>query len=109
MSRAHFEVRWAESAVRDLEDIAAYIAATSSGDALAVVNRLSKQAESLVRLPARGRVVPELLQFGLKEWRELLSGPYRVIYRIDGSTVFVLAVLDGRRDLEDLLLERLVR
>jgi hypothetical protein len=31
------------------------------------------------------------------------------VYRISGETVVVLAVLDGRRDLEDLLLERLVR
>jgi len=32
-----------------------------------------------------------------------------VIYRIEGDTVTVLALFDGRRELEDLLLERLVR
>ncbi len=42
-------------------------------------------------------------------WRELLIEPYRLIYRIEGDTVTVLALFDGRRDLEDLLLERLVR
>jgi GrpB-like predicted nucleotidyltransferase (UPF0157 family) len=35
--------------------------------------------------------------------------PYRIVYRISGNTVVVLAVLDGRRDLQDVLLERLVR
>jgi hypothetical protein len=31
------------------------------------------------------------------------------VYRIEADTVTVLAVVDGRRDLEDLLLERLLR
>jgi plasmid stabilization system protein ParE len=53
--------------------------------------------------------VPELLRHGLAVWRELIVKPYRILYRIEGQTVYVLAVLDSRRDLEDLLLERLVR
>ena len=47
--------------------------------------------------------------FGIRNWRELIVKPYRIIYRIDEDTVNVLAVLDGRRDLQDLLLERLIR
>jgi hypothetical protein len=31
------------------------------------------------------------------------------VYRIEGDTVTLLAVLDGRRDLEDALLDRLLR
>jgi plasmid stabilization system protein ParE len=54
-------------------------------------------------------VVPELAHFGIRNWRELIVKPYRIIYRIDEDTVNVLAMLDGRRDLQDLLLERLIR
>ena len=56
-----------------------------------------------------GRVVPEFAHFGIRSWRELIVRPYRVIYRIDGHTVYVLAVVDGRRELDDLLLEKLIR
>jgi plasmid stabilization system protein ParE len=35
--------------------------------------------------------------------------PYRLIYRVERDTVTVLAVFDGRRDLEDVLLDRLLR
>jgi toxin ParE1/3/4 len=35
--------------------------------------------------------------------------PYRIIYRVEKRTVSVLAVLDGRREIQDLLLERLIR
>jgi len=55
------------------------------------------------------RSCPELSQFGMRAWRELVVRPYRIVYRIEGDSVTVLAVFDGRRDLEDLLLERLLR
>jgi toxin ParE1/3/4 len=42
-------------------------------------------------------------------WRELVVRPYRIVYRIRKDIVMVGAVIDGRRDLEDLLLERLTR
>jgi toxin ParE1/3/4 len=45
----------------------------------------------------------------MRTWRELVMRPYRMIYRMEGDTVTVLAVFDGRRDLGDLLLERLTR
>jgi hypothetical protein len=42
-------------------------------------------------------------------WRELVVRPHLIVSRIREHTVMVGAVVDGRRDLEDLLLERLTR
>ena len=39
----------------------------------------------------------------------LVERPWRIIYRVEGKRVLVLAVLDSHRDLQALLLERLVR
>jgi plasmid stabilization system protein ParE len=103
------QVRWAEAAVRDLEEIVSYIAADSPINAQNLLTRLRRKTESLEVAPLRGRVVPELAQFGIRTWRELLAKPYRIVYRVAQRTVRVLAVLDGRRDLEDVLLERLLR
>ncbi len=108
-SRRRFRVHWAEVAVRDLEELVAYLKIHSAVSAERVVDRLEQRAAKLETSPARGRVVPELARFGMHTWRELLIEPYRLIYRIEGDTVTVLALFDGRRDLEDLLLERLVR
>jgi toxin ParE1/3/4 len=93
----------------DLEEIVSYIAADSPINAKNVLAKLRGQAESLEVTPLRGRVVPELAQFGIRTWRELFVKPYRIIYRIAEKRVYLLAVLDGRRDLEDVLLERLLR
>jgi toxin ParE1/3/4 len=102
-------VLWANSARRDLEGIVAYLADRSPPAALATLDRLERRARSLVGLAERGRVVPELARLHLREYRELVVPPYRILYRVRGPRVLVLAVLDARRSLEDVLLDRLIR
>ncbi len=109
MARPRLRVQWAEAAVRDLEELMTFIAVDSQADAARVLKRLETRAATLESSPRRGRVVPELARFGMRTWRELVVRPYRLVYRIEGDTVNVLAVFDGRRDLEDLLFERLLR
>jgi plasmid stabilization system protein ParE len=109
MARRRFRVRWAEVAVRDLEDIAAYLVVDSEQAAEGLLRQIEHRAATLESTPARGRLVPELARFGMRTWRELVIRPYRLVYRIEGDSVTVLAVFDARRDLEDLLLERLLR
>ena len=109
MPSRRFRVQWAEVAVRDLEELVAFVTVDSALDAERVLRRIEDRAATLGSSPARGRVIPELARFGMRTWRELVVRPYRLVYRIEGDTVTLLAVFDGRRDLEDLLLERLIR
>ncbi len=104
-----YSVRWAEAAVRDLEEIARFISSDSSSAARALLARIRSLARSLSTSPRRGRIVPELAGLGLVSWRELVLAPYRLLYRIHEREVHVLAIFDGRRALEDVLLERLIR
>ena len=103
------KVLWAASAQRDLESIVASLADRSPQFAFATLDRLQSTARSLARLTDRGRVVPELARLHVREYRELIIPPYRLIYRGRAMDVLVLAVLDARRSLEDVLLDRLIR
>ena len=87
----------------------AFLALDSQQGAERVLRRIEARAATLESTPARGRVVPELSRFQMRTWRELMIRPYRLVYRIEGDAVTVLAVFDARRDLEDLLFERLLR
>lgn len=107
MSRK-YTVRWTDIAEHDLEAIIDFIAEDSIDKALGILEKLRKKALGLNALPERGRIVPELKEQGIIIYRELLSVPWRIIYRISGQTVYVLAVLDSRRNLEDILLDRFV-
>ena len=103
-------VEWAPSALTDLEAMLDYLAARESPSlAASVGDELLEAADSLTSLPHRGRRVPELSELGVEGFRELLVGPYRLVYRVVSRTVGIVALLDGRRDLGDVLVERALR
>ena len=109
MPKNNYRVLWSEIAINDLEEIVTYIARDSPANALKVHGKLKDKADLLETYPLRGRIVPELARLGMRAWREIISKPYRIIYRLDKNIVYVPAVLDSRRDLDDLLLNRMVR
>ena len=102
-------VLWTRTARRDLDAIVTYIATDSIENALSVLDRLQKRADSLTTAAESGRLVPELRSIDVHQYRELGDRPWRIVYRIDPDRGMMLAVLDGRRELESLLLDRLVR
>lgn len=102
-------MEFASVAQRDLQTIVEFIATDDSTAALRVLEQVEARAVSLRQMPERGRVVPELAAIGVRIYRELVVSPWRIIYRISRRKVYVLAVLDGRRNMEDILLDRLVR
>ena len=107
---ADFQVLWTEAARLDLAGIVEFIAEESgSVRALEALDRLERRCRTLATLPERGRIVPKLRLVDVYTCRELIEGPWRIIYRYDVDRVYVTAVLDARRDLAGLLLERLVR
>lgn len=107
---ADFQVLWTETAKLDLTGIVEFIAEESgSATALEVIDRVQRRCRTLATLPERGRIVPELRLVGVHTCRELVEAPWRIIYRYDVDRVYVTAILDARRDLASLLLERLVR
>ncbi len=107
MKRTKYAVRWARAAVRDLQHIVDYIASDNLAMAKKVASHLEKRAQGLSSSPERGRIIPELLALNIRSYRELIITPYRLMYRITEDRVLMIALFDGRRDLESVLLHRL--
>jgi len=104
-----FKVFWAETAEEDLKSIIEYIYADNPSAARGSLEKIKSKASNLSSFPERGRIVPELKDHGILQYRELVVPPWRVIYRISELRVYVLSVIDSRRNVEDILLEKLVR
>jgi plasmid stabilization system protein ParE len=104
-----YKVEWTQTAGADLAAFVEFIARDSIASAPSVLNRIEQRAETLTTQPKRGRKVPELTAIGIPMYRELIVSPWRIVYRTAGNTVYILAVMDGRRNLEDVLLERFLR
>lgn len=104
-----YRVFLTRNAERDLEDLYDYIAQSASPlRAAQVVRKLQKEVLALALEPERGSWPAELLELGIRDFRQVSLKPYRLIYRVIDRQVFVLVVVDGRRDLRALLERRLL-
>jgi toxin ParE1/3/4 len=101
--------KWAASAERDLNDIIEYIARDSIAVALEKLNSIRREVEVLSRFPRKGRIIPELKNHNVTKYREVIYSPWRIFYKIENKTVYIMAVIDGRRNIEDILLQKQLR
>jgi toxin ParE1/3/4 len=104
-----FTVHLVADAEQDLLDIHYYVA---RNDTPTKADKLLENLESTIlrlqTMPLRGHVTPELERVGVLEFREVFFKPYRIIYQVMKTRVYVHCVLDGRRNMQDLLHERIL-
>ena len=104
-----FKVFLTLDAARDLEELYGYIAHHDTpGKAERVLRHIEKAFAGLSELPELGSYPKELLALGIRNYREVLYKPYRIIYQVAGRSVYVLLITDGRRDMQTLLQRRLL-
>ena len=92
----------------DLREIINYISKENPVNALNVLKRIEDRINSLKHFPERGGYVSELLKNNIKDYRQITESPWRIIYRIDNDIVYVLLIIDSRRNTQDILVEKLI-
>lgn len=98
------------SAENDLEELYLYVELYDSIEkADLLLANIERVINDLKLLPERGHYPPELQRIGVRAFREVHFKPYRIIYALQDKLVVVHCVLDGRRDLQSLLQDRLLR
>ena len=109
MTGRKYDVLLTEGAEQDLESIYDYIAEFDcKANADYVLDRLLEVVESLTAFPERGAYLKELAALGIRDYRQTVFEPYRVIYRVMGQKVYIYVIADGRRDTQSLLARRLL-
>lgn len=98
------------AAKSDLRELFRYVEQHDSAEhADALVSGIEQAITALKTLPERGHCPPELQRLGNRDYHEIHFKPYRIIYAIRTGEVIVNGVLDGRRDIQTLLQQRLLR
>jgi toxin ParE1/3/4 len=105
-----YNVFFISSAEEDLLEIYKYIYIHDSPSmAEKIYSEILKKCSTLRQTPKRGHIPSELTSTGIKEFFEIHYKPYRIIYQVIKNNVYIHCILDGRRNLQDLLTERLLR
>ena len=104
-----YKVRWTSNAKKDLLNIVDYIKRENISAARNVYGLIKETAQSSNLFPLRGRVVPELQKEGITIYRELIIHPWRIMYKMENDTVYIMAIFDARQNVEELLLQKLLQ
>jgi addiction module RelE/StbE family toxin len=86
------KVHWTDTALGHLRAIHAYIAQQSPDYAQRTVDRLTGRSQQIADFPLSGRMVAE---FETPQIREVIEGPYRIVYHLKPDQIDVLAVIHG--------------
>jgi toxin ParE1/3/4 len=100
---------FSKSAEEDLDGIIDYYLAINVEYARKMLQSIEKRLSELKEYRESGRIVPELERQGIREYRELIEGNYRILFSIREDVVMVHEILDARRNVEELLLSKLMR
>ena len=103
-----YEVVLSQLAEIDINEIISYYLQKNKDSALELYKRIKNKILELDNLPNKGRIVPELDKNGIHEFRELIEGNYRIVYSIHEMRVHILAVVDSRRNLDDILINKVI-
>ena len=90
-------------------DFIEYIKTDSLRMAKDIFFEIKDQCNNLSILPTSRRIVPELQQVGILKYRELIFKRWKIVYKIENEKVYILIVVDSRRDIEDILFGRLLK
>ena len=93
---ATFELLITRQAQQDLQEIYDHIEADNPARAGTFIKELEAKTVSLAQMPTRAPFIPENSLLGT-EYRHLIHGRYRILFRIQGVTVFILRVIHGSK------------
>ena len=92
------KIIWSPLSLERIIEISENISIDKPGASKKWVESIFSTVERLKKFPQSGRVVPEVDR---KDIQEILLGNYRIIYRIDKKSIFVLTVRHGKQLLSE--------
>jgi addiction module RelE/StbE family toxin len=105
----NYTIKITKNAENDLTEIIEYISRNNPRTALKILEKIQNRIQTLDHFPYRGGYVPELLEKNIKDYRQLLETPWKIIYKVENEQVNILTIIDSRRNVQDILIKKLIK
>lgn len=104
-----FSVEFSSGARQDLLKIYRYIKTNGSREAARRLSeQLSQACASLSQNPERGHVPAEMEGISEMLCRQIVVNKYRIIYQLIGNVVIIQGIIDGRRNIQETMRQRIL-
>jgi toxin ParE1/3/4 len=102
-------VFWTLNAQSDLKEIIEFVKMDSLNQVKRIFKKIKAESLKLTEFPKLGRTISELDRYNLTNYREFIVEIWRIVYTQKENGIYVLSVIDSRRDLEELLFTKLFK
>ncbi|MDR1231145.1 MAG: type II toxin-antitoxin system RelE/ParE family toxin [Spirochaetaceae bacterium] len=69
---------------------------------------MNAQIKRLKDMPGMGRPVQILKDIGVNDYRQIVQDNWIIYYRVEGQSINIISVIDGRRNLEEILYNKII-
>ena len=94
------KIRWSPRAASNFEDICNYIAKDSEVYAAIFAKKIDGVIKYIPQFPRAGRIV---LEYRDEDIREKIYENYRIVYRIKGEFIEIIAICHSAKPLENII------
>jgi len=103
------KIIWSEDAGNELMDIISYIN-KNSGKIIAknIHKKIMEKVEDTSQNATGRRMAPLLKEFGILDIHQININPWLIYYRIDKNFMKIISIIDMRRNLEEILYQKVI-
>ncbi|MDR0376469.1 MAG: type II toxin-antitoxin system RelE/ParE family toxin [Spirochaetaceae bacterium] len=104
-----YKINWSKDAGEEfIEIISWYKYNAGKNIAQKIYTKINSQIKKLKKTPGIGRPAQILKDIGVNGYRQLIQDNWIVYYRIEGQTINIVSIIDGRRNLEEILYKKII-
>ena len=103
------EIIWSKDAGDELAEIISYIK-DNSGKMIAekIYTKIIKEVSKTSENPEGRRIAPILRELGINYIHQINMSPWIVFYKIENKKMEIISIIDGRRNLEEILYKKMI-
>jgi toxin ParE1/3/4 len=104
-----YKINWSKDAGEEfIEIISWYKHNVGKNAAQKIYSKINSQIEKLKDMPGIGKAVQILKDIGVNNYRQIVQDNWIIYYRVEGRNIYIVSVIDGRRNLEEILYKKII-
>jgi toxin ParE1/3/4 len=104
-----YKLNWSKDAGEEfIEIISWYKYNVGKNIAKKIHSKISSRIKKLKEMPGIGKPVQILKDIGVNDYRQIVQDNWIIYYRVEGQNINIISVIDGRRNLEEILYKKII-
>jgi toxin ParE1/3/4 len=104
-----YKIKWSKDAGEEFAEIISWYKYNAGKNiARRIYTKINARIKRLKDMPGIGKPVQILKDIGVNAYRQLVQDNWILYYRIEGQTINIISVIDGRRNLEEILYKKII-